>query len=153
MTYLMNVHTGSVYTESELWESFENSTPEEWGGESFEDGVRDFVEVVENREGELGYDENYGDWRPADDEELPANSASDDSGDLDQWDPEICPECQGEDFNLIDTYTAYASDLDYDDPDVEPDTVFTILRFVCECGCDFKVIEETNEVVSINHLD
>ena len=146
MTYLMNVHTGSVYTSEELREIFENSTLEEWGNERFEDA--ELVEVVENREGTPGYDPDYGDWRPADDEELPANSASDD---FDQWDPEVCPECQGEDFNLIDTYTAYASDLDYDD--VEPDTVFTILRFSCECGCDFKVIEETNEVVSINHLD
>lgn len=130
MTYLMNPETGTVA-------SHEESA---------------LLEVVENVEGQEGYDPEYGDWRPADDD-LPANSASDDSGDLDQWDPEICPECQGEDFNLIDTYTAYASDLDYDDPDVEPDTVFTILRFACECGCDFKVIEETNEVVSISHLD
>ena len=128
MTYLMNPETGTVA-------SHEESA---------------LLEVVENVEGQEGYDPEYGDWRPADDD-LPANSASDDSGDLDQWDPEICPECQGEDFNLIDTYTAYASDLDYDD--VEPDTVFTILRFSCECGCDFKVIEETNEVVSISHLD
>lgn len=151
MTYLMNPETGTVASHEEWISDFNASTPEEWGGETFEDAA--LLEVVENVEGQEGYDPEYGDWRPADDEDLPANSASDDSGDLDQWDPEICPECQGEDFNLIDTYTAYASDLDYDDPDVEPDTVFTILRFACECGCDFKVIEETNEVVSISHLD
>ena len=145
MTYLMNPETGTVASHEEWIFDFNASTPEEWGGETFEDAA--LLEVVENVEGQEGYDPEYGDWRPADDD-LPANSASDD---LDQWDPEICPECQGEDFNLIDTYTAYASDLDYDD--VEPDTVFTILRFSCECGCDFKVIEETNEVVSINHLD
>ena len=147
----MNPETGTVASHEEWISDFNASTPEEWGGETFEDAA--LLEVVENVEGQEGYDPEYGDWRPADDEDLPANSASDDSGDLDQWDPEICPECQGEDFNLIDTYTAYASDLDYDDPDVEPDTVFTILRFACECGCDFKVIEETNEVVSISHLD
>ena len=146
----MNPETGTVASHEEWISDFNASTPEEWGGETFEDAA--LLEVVENVEGQEGYDPEYGDWRPADDD-LPANSASDDSGDLDQWDPEICPECQGEDFNLIDTYTAYASDLDYDDPDVEPDTVFTILRFACECGCDFKVIEETNEVVSISHLD
>ena len=151
MTYLMNPETGTVASHEEWISEFTTCTPEEWGGETFEDAA--LLEVVENVEGQEGYDPEYGDWRPADDEDLPANSASDDSGDLDQWDPEICPECQGEDFNLIDTYTAYASDLDYDDPDVEPDTVFTILRFACECGCDFKVIEETNEVVSISHLD
>ena len=150
MTYLMNPETGTVASHEEWISDFNASTPEEWGGETFEDAA--LLEVVENVEGQEGYDPEYGDWRPADDD-LPANSASDDSGDLDQWDPEICPECQGEDFNLIDTYTAYASDLDCDDPDVEPDTVFTILRFACECGCDFKVIEETNEVVSISHLD
>ena len=150
MTYLMNPETGTVASHEEWISDFNASTPEEWGGETFEDAA--LLEVVENVEGQEGYDPEYGDWRPADDD-LPANYASDDSGDLDQWDPEICPECQGEDFNLIDTYTAYASDLDYDDPDVEPDTVFTILRFSCECGCDFKVIEETNEIVSINHLD
>lgn len=150
MTYLMNPETGTVASHEEWISDFNASTPEEWGGETFEDAA--LLEVVENVEGQEGYDPEYGDWRPADDD-LPANSASDDSGDLDQWDPEICPECQGEDFNLIDTYTAYASDLDYDDPDVDPDTVFTILRFACECGCDFKVIEETNEVVSISHLD
>ena len=66
MKMLMNPHTGSVYTESELREIFENSTPEEWGGESFESGVRDFVEVVENQEGTPGYDPDYGNWRPAD---------------------------------------------------------------------------------------
>lgn len=147
MTYLMNPETGTVASHEEWISDFNASTPEEWGGETFEDAA--LLEVVENVAGQEGYDPEYGDWRPADDD-LPANSASDD---LDQWDPEICPECQGEDFNLIDTYTAYASDLDYDDPDVEPDTVFTILRFACECGCDFKVIEETNEVVSISHLD
>lgn len=150
MTYLMNPETGTVASHEEWISDFNASTPEEWGGETFEDAA--LLEVVENVAGQEGYDPEYGDWRPADDD-LPANSASDDSGDLDQWDPEICPECQGEDFNLIDTYTAYASDLDYDDPDVDPDTVFTILRFACECGCDFKVIEETNEVVSISHLD
>lgn len=147
MTYLMNPETGTVASHEEWISDFNASTPEEWGGETFEDAA--LLEVVENVEGQEGYDPEYGDWRPADDD-LPANSASDD---LDQWDPEICPECQGEDFNLIDTYTAYASDLDYDDPDVESDTVFTILRFSCECGCDFKVIEETNEIGSINHLD
>ena len=146
----MNPETGTVASHEEWISDFNASTPEEWGGETFEDAA--LLEVVENVEGQEGYDPEYGDWRPADDD-LPANSASDDSGDLDQWAPEICPECQGEDFNLIDTYTAYASDLDYDDPDVDPDTVFTILRFACECGCDFKVIEETNEVVSISHLD
>ena len=151
MTYLMNPETGTVASHEEWISEFTTCTSEEWGGETFEDAA--LLEVVENVEGQENYDPEYGDWRPADDEDLSANSASDDSGDLDQWDPEVCPECQGEDFNLIDTYTAYASDLDYDDPDVDPDTVFTILRFACECGCDFKVIEETNEVVSINHLD
>ena len=146
MTYLMNPETGTVASHEEWISDFNASTTEEWGGETFEDAA--LLEVVENVEGQEGYDPEYGDWRPADDD-LPANSASDDL----EWDPEVCPECQGEDFNLIDTYTAYASDLDYDDPDVEPDTVFTILRFACECGCDFKVIEETNEVVSISHLD
>lgn len=63
---LMNPATGSVYTSEELRELFENSAPEEWGGESFEDGVKDFVEVVENREDTPGYDPDYGDWRPAD---------------------------------------------------------------------------------------
>ena len=112
MTYLMNPETGTVASHEEWISDFNASTPEEWGGETFEDAA--LLEVVENVEGQEGYDPEYGDWRPADDD-LPANSASDDSGDLDQWDPEICPECQGEDFNLIDTYTAYASDLDYDD--------------------------------------
>lgn len=87
MTYLMNPETGTVASHEEWISDFNASTPEEWGGETFEDAA--LLEVVENVEGQEGYDPEYGDWRPADDD-LPANSASDD---LDQWDPEICPCC------------------------------------------------------------
>ena len=79
----MNPETGAVASHT-------TCTSEEWGGETFEDAA--LLEVVENVEGQEDYDLEYGDWRPAGDEDLSANSTSDD---LDQWDPEACPECQG----------------------------------------------------------
>ena len=53
-----------IAPESEWREIFENSTPEEWGGEAFE--AAQLEEVVLNRPDQPGYDENYGDWRPYD---------------------------------------------------------------------------------------
>lgn len=60
---LMNPTTGSVAPESEWRADFESMTPEEWGGENFEDAV--LVEVVPNNEGEEGYDPKYSEWREA----------------------------------------------------------------------------------------
>ena len=62
MKMFMNPATGSVAPASEWRAEFEAATPEEWGGENFEDAG--LVEVVENREGTPGYDPDYGDWRP-----------------------------------------------------------------------------------------
>lgn len=63
MKMLMNIHTGSVAPESEWREDFAHMTPEEWGGENFEDG--DLVEVIANIKGQPGYDSRYGEWREA----------------------------------------------------------------------------------------
>lgn len=60
---LMNPATGSVALESEWVADYESMTPEEWGGETFEDA--DLVEVVPNVPGEPGYDPESGDWRAA----------------------------------------------------------------------------------------
>ena len=49
MTMLMNPHTGSVATEEEWHEVFANSSPEEWGGENFEDA--DLTPVIFNSVG------------------------------------------------------------------------------------------------------
>lgn len=46
---LMNVHTGSVSSREEWLEVFNTCTPEEWGGENFEDAG--LVEVVPDGEG------------------------------------------------------------------------------------------------------
>lgn len=51
-----------IAPESEWREIFEKSTPEEWGGENFDDAQLE--EVVLNRPDQPDYDENYGDWRP-----------------------------------------------------------------------------------------
>ena len=61
---LMNPATGSVATLEEWKAGFESMTAEEWGGQNFEDGG--LIEVVENVEGQPGYDPKYGDWREAD---------------------------------------------------------------------------------------
>ena len=60
-TFLMNPHTGTVQSLEEWYEDFENCTPEEWGGENFEDA--ELVEVVKNDPGESGYDPDAGEWR------------------------------------------------------------------------------------------
>ncbi|WP_205224886.1 hypothetical protein [Desulfogranum marinum] len=49
MTMLMNPHSGSVATEEEWREKFANSSPEEWGGENFEDA--DLTPVIFNSVG------------------------------------------------------------------------------------------------------
>ena len=67
-TMLMNPATGSVATLEEWKADFADIAPEErpevWGGQKFEDGG--LIEVVENVEGQPGYDPKYGDWREAD---------------------------------------------------------------------------------------
>ena len=63
--YLMNPMTGSVDTLKEWQKVFENCTPDEWGGETFE--AAGLVEVVPNIEGQPDYDPSYGEWRPAED--------------------------------------------------------------------------------------
>ena len=60
-TFLMNPHTGTVQTEEEWYEDYLDCTPEEWGGESFEDA--ELVEVVKNIPGEQDYDPDAGEWR------------------------------------------------------------------------------------------
>lgn len=60
---LMNPATGSVASREEWEADFKTSTPEEWGGEHFEDA--DLVEVIPNIEGTHGYDPKAGDWREA----------------------------------------------------------------------------------------
>lgn len=62
VTYFMNLATGSVDTEENWRELYEESTPEEWGGEDFEDAG--LVEVRPNVKGQNGYNSAYGDWRP-----------------------------------------------------------------------------------------
>lgn len=63
----MNPVTGSVAPEDEWRADFADipleDRPEVWGGSNFEDGG--LIEVVENIEGEEGYDPNYGGWREA----------------------------------------------------------------------------------------
>lgn len=61
---LMNPATGSVASESEWLEDFENMSADEWGGDSFEDGG--LIEVVPNTPDTPGYDEWAGEWREAD---------------------------------------------------------------------------------------
>ena len=48
-TMLMEPHTGAVATKSEWMEVFKSCTPEEWGGENFEDAG--LVEVVPDGDG------------------------------------------------------------------------------------------------------
>lgn len=63
ITYMAAPVSGSVETE-EFWrEEFSRMTPEEWGGENFEDGGA--IVVVPNIPGQLGYDKTFGDWRNA----------------------------------------------------------------------------------------
>lgn len=64
-TFLMDVLTGAVASESEWRADFEaipaDRRLEEWGGTTFENA--DLVEVVPNIPGEPGYDDRYGEWR------------------------------------------------------------------------------------------
>lgn len=60
---LKNPATGSVASEREWFEQYKRSSPEEWGGYTFESAG--LVEVVPNIEGEAGYDPSCGDWRKA----------------------------------------------------------------------------------------
>ena len=63
ITYIAAPVSGIVETE-EFWrEEFARMTPEEWGGENFEDG--ETIYVVPNIPGQEGYDETFGDWRDA----------------------------------------------------------------------------------------
>lgn len=66
-TMLMNIHTGSVAPQSEWEEDFyaipEDQLEETWGANFF--WIDALVEVVANAIGLPGYNENYGDWRPA----------------------------------------------------------------------------------------
>ena len=59
---LMNPATGSVFPEAEWRKIYANVSPEEWGGQEFEDARME--EVVLNQPGQPGYDEGYGDWCP-----------------------------------------------------------------------------------------
>lgn len=63
-TFLMDVLTGAVASESEWRADFEaipaDRRLEDWGP-TFEDA--DLVEVVPNLPGEPGYDDRYGEWR------------------------------------------------------------------------------------------
>lgn len=58
---LMNPNTGSVAPESEWVNDFNTMSPEEWGGDRFEDAG--LIEVVPNVEGQEGYIPECGAWR------------------------------------------------------------------------------------------
>ena len=61
---LMNPATGSVNTERAWLSDFQEMSPEEWGGETFQDAG--LVEVFRNIEGTPNFDPEAGEWRESD---------------------------------------------------------------------------------------
>lgn len=58
--FYMQPATGAVFTETEAEDLFNTLSPEEWGGEKFDDAG--LVRVLPNRPEYPWYNAMYGDW-------------------------------------------------------------------------------------------